>query len=187
MVVVARVALPMRMVVFVVMLVRVSVIMIVSMAVRVLFVSALLRIERRFDRREPRTEPTQHILDHMVAANAQPIADDLHLDMTVADMPGEPRQFTASGGRDLDQRLRPADDAHDAAVVEHEAVAIAQSGRARQVEQKGRAALAGQDDASAMPLVRVEQNLIDCSGAVPVAGRFDGVCAFHVILKCATD
>ena len=133
--------------------------------------------------KKPRAEPAQHILDHVIAANAQPIANDLHLDMPIADMPGEPRQFLAAGGGNFDQGLRPADDAHDAAVVEHESVAVAQSGRARQVEQKGRAALAGQDDPAAMPVVRIEQNLIDCTGAVPMAGRLDGVCALHVVLS----
>ena len=45
------------------------------------------------------------------------------------------------------------------------------------------------DDAlyPAMPLVRIEQNLIDCTGTIPMAGRLDGVCALHVILECATD
>jgi len=178
----------MRMVVVVIvpvlamMIMIMTVTMIAIVAVRMLPVRALLRIERRLDRKKPRTEPAQHVLDHVIAANAQPIADDLHLDMTIADMPGEPRQLLTSGGRDLDQRLPPADDAHDAAVVEHETVTVPQSGRPRQVEQKGRAAFAGQDHAAAMPLVRIEQNLIDCTGAIPMAGRFDGVCALHVVL-----
>ena len=134
---------------------------IVLMAVCMLTVCAVLRIERRFHRRKPRAEPAQHVLDHMIAADAQPIADDLHVDVAVADVPGEPRQFVAVGGRDFDQRLRPADDPHNAAVVEHETIAVTQGGRLRQVEQKGRAPLAGQDDAAAMPLMRVEQDLID--------------------------
>jgi hypothetical protein len=181
----------MLMVVFVAMPVRLPVmmimIMIVSMAGRMLPVSTVLRIERRFDRRKPRAEPAQHVFDHMVAADAQPIADDLNLDMTIANVPGEPRQFMAARGGNFDQGLGPADDAHDATVVEHEAVAVAQSGRARQVEQEDRATLAGQDNAAAMPVVRIEQNLIDCTGAVPMAGRLDGVCALHVVLECATD
>jgi len=118
----------------VVTLVTMSMRMIVPMpmAGRVLAVGALLRIEWRVNRSEPRAEPAQHILDHMIAANAQPIADDLHVDMPVTDVPGKPRQFVAVGGGDFDQRLRPADDANNAAVVEHETIAVAQSGRLRQ-------------------------------------------------------
>ena len=41
------------------------------MAGRLLAVGALLRIEWRVNRSEPRAEPAQHILDHMIAANAQ--------------------------------------------------------------------------------------------------------------------
>jgi hypothetical protein len=129
---------------------------IVTMAVCMLRVGALLRIEWRFHRRKAGAKPTQHVLNHVVAANAQLIADDLHLDMPVADVPGEPRQFMAVGGSNFGQRLRPADDAHNAAVVEHESVTVAQRHRVRQVEQKGGAPFAGQDDAAAMPLVGVE-------------------------------
>jgi hypothetical protein len=181
MIVVALVTMSMSMRMFVPMMMIIT--MRVIMIVRVLPVRALLWIERRFHRRKPRAEATQHVLDHMIAANAQPIADDLHIDMPVADMPGEPRQFAAVSSRDFDQLLRPADDAHDAAVVEHETVAIAQSRSLRQVEQKGRAPLTGQNDAAAMPLVRVEQNLIDRTGAVPVARCLDCTRAFHIAHK----
>ena len=115
----------------------------------------------------------------MIAADAQPLADDLHVDVAIADVPGEPRQLVGIGRRDLDQRLRPADDPHDGAVVEHQTVAIAQSGRLRQVEQKLGAALAGQDDTAAMPLMRVERDRIDGAGVVPMAGGLDFARAFH--------
>ena len=145
----------MRMAVMVV-IAAMFIMMIVSVAVRVMPVGTRFRVERRVHRRKPRAEATQHVLDHMVAANAQPIADDLHVDMPVADMPGEPRQLVTVGRGDFDQRLEPADDAHNTAVVEHKPVAVAQSGRLWQVEQKGRAALAFQDNAAAMPVVRIE-------------------------------
>jgi hypothetical protein len=106
----------------------------------------------------------------MVAPDAQPVADDLHVEMPVADMPGEPRQFARIGRRDLDQRLRPAGDAHHSAIVEKEAVAVAQCRRLRQVEQELGAALAGEDDAAAMALLRIERDAIDRASVVPLAG-----------------
>jgi hypothetical protein len=148
-------------------------------AVRMLLVGAMLWIEWHFHRREARAEPAQHVLDHVVTANAQPIADDLHVDMPVADMPGEPRQFVTIGRGDFDKRLRPADDAHDAAVVEHETVTVTQCRRLRQVEQEGRAALAHQNGTAAMALMRVERNLINGAGAVPLACGLDCMRAFH--------
>ena len=34
----------------------------------------------------------------MIAADAQPVAGDLHVDMAIADVPGEPRQLVGIGG-----------------------------------------------------------------------------------------
>ena len=125
MIVVARVVVIMLMMPVTVTM-RMSVAKSVAMTVR-LGVRALLRIKRRVDRSEPSAEPPQHVLDHMIAANTQPVADDLHLDVPVADVPGEPRQRMAVRGDDFDQRLRAADDPHNAAIVEHKTVAVAQS------------------------------------------------------------
>src|SRR5262245_3172724 len=119
----------------------------------------------------------------MVATNAQPIADDLHVDMPVADMPGEPRQLVTVGGGDFDQRLWAADDAHDAAVIENETITVAECRGLRQVEQEGGAALAGQNDAAAMALMRIERNLIDGASAVPIARGLDCMRAFHLAHK----
>ena len=76
--------------------------------------------------------------------------------MPVAEMPRETRKCGRIGCRDLDQRLRLADDAHDRSVIEHEAVAILQAHGLRQIEQETRALLAGQDNAAAMTLVGIE-------------------------------
>jgi hypothetical protein len=159
--------------------VRMSVAKGVTMTVR-LGVRALLRIKRRIEGREQRAEPPQHVLDHMIAANTQPVAHDLHLDVPVADVPGESRQRMAVGSDDFDQRLGTADDPHDAAIVEQKTVAVAQSDDLRQVEQKSRPVLAGQDDPAALPLMRIEQNLIDRAAAVPVARHLDCMRAFHL-------
>ena len=167
---------------------RVVVIMRMSVAMTVcLGVRALLRIKRRVEGSEQSAEPPQHVLDHMIAANTQPVADDLHLDVPVADVPGEPRQRMAVRGDDFDQRLRAADDPHNAAIVEHKTVAVAQSDDLGQIEQKGRAALACQNDPATLPLMRVEQNLIDRAAAVPVARHLDGMRAFHLAHEPTAD
>ena len=47
-----------------------------------------------------------------------------------------------------------------------------QGGRLRQaIEQKHRAALAGQGDAAAMAVMGVQRDLVDGRGAVPLPGR----------------
>src|SRR5437879_5209658 len=73
-----------------------------------------LVIERGIDRRQPRAQAPEHVLEHVIAADAQSVADHLHVGVTVAEMPGDPRQRFGSGGRDLDQRLGLADHADDA-------------------------------------------------------------------------
>jgi hypothetical protein len=153
--------------------------MIMTVAMMMPLVGTVFRIERRLDRRHSRAEPAQHLFDHMVTADAQAIADDLHVDMAVADMPSEPCQLMCVGRRDFDQGLGPADNPHNGAVVEHEAVAIVQGRRLRQIEQKRGAALAGQDGPTAMAIVGIEHDLVDGIGAVPVAGGFDFARTLH--------
>ena len=107
--------------------------MIARMAVRMLPVGAGLRVERRFHGRKLRAEPAQHVLDHMVAPDPQAVADKLHIDMAIADVPGEPRQLVGGGGHDFNERLRPADDTHDSAIVQHKPIAVVERNRLREV------------------------------------------------------
>src|SRR5262249_43081855 len=87
-------------------------------------ISTMFRVERRLDRGEPRAQAAQHLFQHAVAPDAQPVAYHLHLSVAIADVPGEARELVRACGRDLEQRLRLAGYAHDGAVLEHEAVAV---------------------------------------------------------------
>ena len=167
------------MIVAVVVAAMIVAVVVAAVIVAAVIVGAVLGIERRFDRRKARAEPAQHVLDHVVAADAQAVADDLNVDVAIADVPGEPRQLAAVGRGDLDERLRPAGDAHDRAVVEHKAVAVAQRCGLRQIEQKFCAALTAQHHPPAMTLMRVERNRIDGAPLIPVSGGFDGARALH--------
>ena len=71
------------------------------------------------------------------------------------------RSRSAARRRDLDQRLRLADDPHDRAVVEHQPVAVAQHRGLRQVEQEARAGLAGHDQTAAVAVVGGEHDAVD--------------------------
>src|SRR5215469_11819202 len=75
-----------------------------------------LGIEWRFDNGERCAKTAQHILQHMIAADAKLFAHDLHVHMAVADMPGEPGERVRIRGRNLDQRLWFAANAHDTAI-----------------------------------------------------------------------
>ena len=144
-----------------------------------IIVSATLGIKRRFDRFEPCAKAAQHIFDHMIAPDAQPLADDLNVDVTIADMPSKAREIVTIGSGDFNERLGPADHADDGAVVEHEAVAVAEHSGLRQIEQKFCAAFAAQHHPSPMALMRIERNRVDGFGLIPVSGGFDGARSPH--------
>jgi hypothetical protein len=145
----------------------------------VMLVGATLGIKRRFYRLKPRTEAAQHIFDHMIAPDAQPRADDLDVDVTIADVPGKAREIVSVGSGNFNERLRPADHADNGAIVEYEAVAVAERRGLRQIEQKLCAALAAQHNPPAMTLMRVERNGVDGACLIPVSGGFDGASALH--------
>ena len=155
-----------------------AMVVVITVAV-VMIVGAALRIERRVDGRKPRAEATQHVFDHMVAADAQPLARDLHVDVTIADMPGEARQIVGAGRGDFDERLRAADHTDDCPVVQHEAVAVAERGGLRKVEQKFGAVLAVQHHAAAMALMGIELNRVDGFCLIPMSGGFDVARVLH--------
>ena len=127
----------------------------------ILPVGAGLGLERRLDCGEMRAKAAQHLFQHAIPPDAQPLAHDLNIGVTVADMPGEPRKLPRIGRHDLDQRLALAGNQDDGAVVEHEAVAVVQHGRVRKVEQDLCAPLAGQDHAATMALIGIEHHPVD--------------------------
>ena len=156
----------------------VIVIMLIIVAV-MMIVGAALGIERRVDGRKPRAEAAEHIFDHMVAADAEPVARDLHVDVTIADMPGEARQIVSVGRGDFDERLRAADHTDDCPVVQHEAVAVAERGGLRKVEQKFGAVLAAKHHAAAMALMGIELDRVDGFCLIPMSGGFDVARVLH--------
>ena len=87
---------------------------------------------------------------------------------------------------DFDQRLGLAGDAHDGAVVEHEAVAVAQRGRVRQIEQELRAAARRSTsrggDGGRRRRARRGRSLL---AAFQAAGRLHRGCASHRIDPCS--
>ena len=60
------------------------------------------RVERRIERRELCAEAAQHVLQHVVAPDADFIAGDLHVGVAVAEMPGQPHGIERAAGGDFD-------------------------------------------------------------------------------------
>ena len=147
-------------------MIRVRMVIVVRALALRMPVRAGFRLERRLDRGEFSAQSRDHVFEHVIAAHSQLAADDLDPGVAVAEMPGEADEFERRLGLDLDQRLGPACNGHDRAVLEHETVAVFQRHRAVEIEQKFRAVLAGEHDAAAMPFVRIEHDAIDGAARV---------------------
>ena len=89
------------------------------------------RIERRFDDRKLRVETAEHLFQHVIAANTQAFANELHFRVPVAEMPREPGKRNSIGHRDFNQRFGFRGHANTSAALQEEAVTVAQLGRPR--------------------------------------------------------
>ena len=71
----------------------------------VVAVGAAFRLERRAAAGDLRAQLAQHVLDHVVVADAQASRQDLGRQVPVAEMPGKARQPLRIGGGDLEDVL----------------------------------------------------------------------------------
>ena len=138
-----------------------------------------LRIERRVDCRDRSAEARRHLLEHVITPDAEPVTDDLHVGVTVAEMPGELHQCARRPHRNLNQGLSLTRHQHDSTVIEHDAVAVAQRHRLVEVQQEFGAALALQHDAAAMPIARIEHDEVRRAGRIPETRTANGPAALH--------
>src|SRR5262245_40302972 len=91
--------------------------MIMRMIMRMIVRHGCLRIERRFDRRDAGAEPAQHLLQNVIAADADSRAFNLHISMPVAKMPGQPHEFARRGRGDFSEFLVLARNHHDRTIL----------------------------------------------------------------------
>ena len=143
------------------------------------------RIERCLDARNLRAEQLRHVFQHVVVPDQYPAAVDLHVGMPVAEVPGEPHQFERRAGTQFQKRLRLPRHQHRGAVVEHDAVAVAQLNRLVEIEQEIGAEIALEADAAAMPVAGVEPHPIDRHTGVPPPARPYREAALHIGLPAA--
>src|SRR3569833_1469738 len=89
---------------------------------RVDFVGAAFRLERRLDHRYLGAERLQELLSRRRTQRAHAVRHELHRDVAIAEMPGDARQRRHIGGPRFEQRFRFGDDLDKAAVVERDDV-----------------------------------------------------------------
>jgi hypothetical protein len=135
-------------------------------------IGAALRLERRFDLKQFRAKAAQHILDDMIAPDAELPARDLNRQMTIAEVPGYAREILRLVAADLRQGLRRGHDFDKAAIFQHQGIAMAQDQGLGKIEQKGKPMHGLHHDAAAVTRIVIEHHRV--SGALaPRAAWFD--------------
>ena len=177
---IAMMGMIMRAMIVVVMIVAVLVMIVAMRRRRSRDIGAAFGVERRLDRRDLGPEPARHILDDVIAADAQALSEQFGRQMPVAKVPGDAHQRRGVRAANFRQFFRRGDDLDDAPVLELEPVAGAQHHRFGQVEQKVQPAHGGHRDAPSIALVIIKHHRIGRL-AGPGAGGTDGMSVDHGI------
>lgn len=141
-------------------------------------IGAAFRMEGRVDGHDIGAELHEHVLDHVITADAQPVAEQFGRQVPVAEVPGEAQQMRAVLARHLHQSLGRRLDRDDAPVLEQKAVALLQRHGLGQVEQELRPAPGGHGDAAPVPRVEIEHDGVG-RRLGPEASGIDGEGADH--------
>jgi hypothetical protein len=177
----------MIMTVIVGMIVAVVMIMVMVMVVAVVAgrrrVGAALGLEWRVDISKLGAEAFQQGLDRRIAAQPQPSFQNLHRHMTVAEVPGEPRQRGKVGGPRLDQRFGFGDDLDDAAVVEHQGIVGAQGHGLGKIDLDAGALDAKQEALLDLALCERQDQRVDDMAAFAVGSRLNAGGARHGLIQ----
>jgi len=147
-------------------------IMVVMMMTRAWGVGTGLRIERFFNRLDMTAETFNHVPDHVIGPDANAVAEQLHRQMAIAQMPCDTHKFAIVMRVDFQQRFRPRAHPNDPAIFKHQSIAVPQSHGLRKVDQQLPSSLRGQHDSAPVPAIEVDQHLIDRIG--PGAGGQNG-------------
>ncbi len=141
-------------------------------------IGSAFRIERRFDDGDARAKAAHHILDDMIAANAEALADDLGRQMPVAEMPGDPHEMVWISTANFHQRFGRRHHLDQPPVFQHQRIAAAQRDGFLQVQQEFQPARAGHRHPPPVPVVETENHRIG-GGLGPANLRANLRCADH--------
>jgi hypothetical protein len=173
-----RVAMMGMIVMHVVMTMIMFVIVIVAVDRRSGDIGAAFGIERRFDGDDAGAEAARHILDHMVAPDAQAFLHEFGRQVAIAEMPGDPNKSGGIGAANFSQWLGGGDDLDDTPVIEGQTVAGPQHHGVRQVEQEGETPHPGHRHPPAVAVVIIQNDRVSRFSG-PGAGGTNGMSVLH--------
>jgi hypothetical protein len=113
------------------------------------------------DMSHARSKADQHLLDDGVLTDQDPPAADLRWQVAIADMPGQTRQLLSIDRGDGQQGFGGGGDQNDAAILKAQAIAAAQHGGPRQVEQEFGALLGNESQSAPVAFIVTECDAIE--------------------------
>jgi hypothetical protein len=131
-----------------------SVIMVAMVAVAA--VSAAFGLEGGLHLYKIRFEVLEHILDHMVGANAKNLVSNLSRQMPISQMPRKARQLIGIFMSDFDNELRRCLNLEPSTIFKLQAISISHGNRLGKVEQDIFALIPSQANAASMARVKIE-------------------------------
>jgi hypothetical protein len=121
-------------------------------------VGATLGLKRRPHLDEISSQAFEHGFDHMVGSNAKDRATDLRRQMSVPQMPGEPRQLLGISMADIYHRLRSRLYFEPSPIMQAQPVSIGHGNGVWQIEEDLFALIGYQTNASAVTLFEMKSD-----------------------------
>jgi hypothetical protein len=138
--------------------------------VAVAAVSAAFGLEGGLHLNKIRFEVMEHILDHMVGANAKNLVSNLSRQMPISQMPGKTHELMRIFVPDFEDWLGSGSDAEQSPVFKLQRIPIGHRNCFREVENDIFALISSQANAAAMARVEIESNRVSRPFLRPVSG-----------------
>jgi hypothetical protein len=106
---------------------------------------------------EIRSETAEHILDHMVGANAKNLVPNFRRQMSVSQMPSKPRKLMRIFVPDFDDGLRSGVDLQPPSVVQLQSISVRHCDGLWQVEKDSFPLISSKANAAAMARIKIER------------------------------
>jgi len=117
-----------------------------------------------------RFEVMEHILDHMVGANAKNLVSNLSRQMPISQMPGKAHKLIGIFMPDFDNKLSSGLNLQQPPIVKLQAISIGHRNCFRKVEKDIFALIGSQANAAAMARVEIESDRASRPFLRPVSG-----------------
>ena len=151
----------MSMMVTVIMVMIVMTVIMTVITMRVIMIGAALGLEGTRHGRHRTAQTTDHFGEHMILFDIDRVRRDLGRCVTIANMPSCLQKPHRIFSFDFDERLRRGFHKNKRTIFELDRITIIQGRGLFKIEQKRRALLARERDASAMPPFMIKTHLIN--------------------------